>query len=200
MAIIVDKVQKRKDIALSCKELVFQNGIHNLTIAQIAKTAGVGKGTIYDYFKNKEDIVFEIINIMIRERNIILKSKLETISSTKEKIKLFGYFFYSEEDRELRQLYKEFISISLSTPDERMIDFQTQCFEGYYSWFEKIIDDAIANDEIVPLARKLIRGLFVFGEGIFIASETTTIIKDMQQEIENYTDVIFELIEVKNNV
>ncbi len=23
------------------------------------------------------------------------------------------------------------------------LDFQTQCFEGYYSWFEKIIDDAI---------------------------------------------------------
>ena len=44
--------QKRKDIALACKELFFQNGISNLTISKIATTAGVGKGTIYDYFKN----------------------------------------------------------------------------------------------------------------------------------------------------
>ncbi len=200
MAIIVDKIQKRKDIALSCKELVFQNGIHNLTISQLAKTAGVGKGTMYDYFKNKEDIVFEIINILIYERNIILKSQIEKVSSTKEKIKLFSHFFYTKEDMELRQLYKEFISIALTIQDKKMIDFQTQCFEGYYSWFEKIIDDAIANGEIIPLAKKLTRGLFVFGEGIFIASATTTVITDIKKEMDEYADAIFELIEVKDNV
>ena len=69
MAIIVDKIQKRKDIALSCKELFFQNGINDLTVSQVAKTAGVGKGTIYDYFKNKEEIVFEIVNILMQEHN-----------------------------------------------------------------------------------------------------------------------------------
>ena len=69
MAIIVDKIQKRKDIALACKELFFQNGINDLTISQVAKTAGVGKGTIYDYFKNKEDIVFEIVNILMVEHS-----------------------------------------------------------------------------------------------------------------------------------
>ncbi len=52
MAIIVDKIQKRKDIALACKELFFLHDIKDLTISQIAKTAGVGKGTIYDYFQN----------------------------------------------------------------------------------------------------------------------------------------------------
>ncbi len=46
MAIIVDKLQKRKDIALACKEIFFQHGIKDLTISHIAKTAGVGKGTI----------------------------------------------------------------------------------------------------------------------------------------------------------
>ena len=56
MAIIVDKEKKRSDIACSCMEILLQYGIKNLTISQIAKTAGVGKGTIYEYFENKEDI------------------------------------------------------------------------------------------------------------------------------------------------
>ena len=46
MAIIVDKVQKRSDIAFSCKKLILDKGIKNITISEIAKTAGVGKGTI----------------------------------------------------------------------------------------------------------------------------------------------------------
>ncbi len=46
MAIIVDKIQKKQDIALSCKALFLEKGLKNLTIAEVAKTAGVGKGDL----------------------------------------------------------------------------------------------------------------------------------------------------------
>lgn len=197
MAIIVDKVQKRKDIALACKEIFFQHGIKDLTISQIAKTAGIGKGTLYDYFKNKEDIVFEIVNILVQERNIIVEKRMSELIITKDKIKLFSSFFYSDEDIELRQLYKEFISISLSSPDEKMIEFQTKCFELHYVWFEKIIQDAIDSGEIIEQSKHLTRGMFVTADGMFIASSSTNAIEDVQREINSYIDAIFELIEVK---
>jgi len=197
MAIIVDKIQKRKDIALSCKELFFKNGIGNLTISEIAKTAGVGKGTIYDYFKNKEDIVFEIVNIMIQERNIIKEKKLSQTVNTKDKIKLFSGFFYNDEDAELRQLYKEFISISLATQDKDMIAFQTECSNNYFSWFGKIIQDGIDRGELIEGSDKFARGLFVMAEGMFITSEVTSNISNLKEEIHNNIDALFELIEVK---
>ncbi|MEA3331439.1 MAG: TetR/AcrR family transcriptional regulator [Campylobacterota bacterium] len=197
MAIIVDKVQKRKDIALACREIFFQHGIKDLTISQIAKTAGIGKGTLYDYFKNKEDIVFEIVNILVQERNTIVEKQMSELTITKDKIKLFSSFFYSDKDIELRQLYKEFISISLSSPDEKMIEFQTKCFELHYVWFEKIIQDAIDSGEIIEQSKCLTRGMFVTADGMFIASSSTNAIEDVQQEINNYIDAIFELIEVK---
>ncbi len=197
MAIIVDKVQKRKDIALACKELFFQNGISNLTISKIATTAGVGKGTIYDYFKNKEDIVFEIVNVLIQERNSIKEQKLLQILNTKDKIKLFSEFFYNEEDTELRQLYKEFISISLVKQDKDMIDFQTQCSNGYFAWFSEIIQNGIEKGELIPQANKFARGLFVMAEGMFITSEVTKSISDLKKEIHDNIDALFDLIEIK---
>ena len=197
MAIIVDKIQKRRDIALACKEIFFQNGIKDLTISHIAKTAGVGKGTIYEYFKNKEDIVFEIVNILIQERNIIVEKQMSEITLTKDKIKLFASFFYADEDIELRQLYKEFISIALSSPDENMIEFQTKCFIEHYVWFEKIIHDGIENGEIIPQALPLTKGMFVTAEGLFISSSATNAIDNLQKEIDNYIDAIFNIIEVK---
>lgn len=197
MAIIVDKVQKRKDIALSCKEIFLKNGIKDLTISQIAKTAGIGKGTIYDYFKNKEDIIFEIVNILIQERNKIMKMQLFEADSTKNKIKVFSSFFYSDEDEELRKLYKEFMSISLMSTEENMIEFQTENFLNHYRWFEKIIQDGIDNNEIVKSSKKLTKGIFVTAKGMFVSSVTTNAIVDIKKELEEYIDSIYELIEVK---
>lgn len=54
MAIIVDKDKKRRDIAIACTELLLEKGLKNLTVAEIAKTAGIGKGTVYEYFSKKK--------------------------------------------------------------------------------------------------------------------------------------------------
>lgn len=197
MAIIVDKVQKKKDIALACKDLVVHNGISSLTIAQLAKEAGVGKGTIYEYFKNKEDIIFEIINILLQEHNQIKQIQIKEATSSKEKIRTFFYFFYNKKDSELRKIYKEFISISLMNPNEEMVLFQTQCAQTYFKWFEEIIQEGIHKGELIEEAKKLSRGLFVIGEGLFISSEVTNTIKSIKEELDIFLDTLFELIEVK---
>lgn len=90
MTIPVNKEEKRSNIACSCTDLLLEYGIKNLTISQIAKTAGVGKGTIYEYFKNKEDIVFEIITTLIVAHEQKLQEITEENISTKNK--LFHFF------------------------------------------------------------------------------------------------------------
>ncbi len=197
MPIIVDKVQKKKDIALSCKKLFVENSINDLTISQVALTAGVGKGTIYEYFKNKEDIVFEIVNILLQEHNDKKLQKIQALDSTKEKIKIFFYVFYDSENEQLRKLYKEFISISLVNYNKEMIQFQTKCASTYFQWFEDIIQEGIDNGEFLPISKNLARGMFVIGEGLFISSEVTTTIDDLKGELDKFFDTLFELIEVK---
>ena len=197
MAIIVDKAQKRKDIALACKELLLQQGISDVTVSQIAKTAGVGKGTVYDYFENKEDIVFEIVTVMLQEHNRKKEAELQKYTSTKEKVKYFFAFFYREEAGELRTIYKEFISISLVHANQKIIDFQTACFENYYRWFAQILQEGIDKGEIIPEAIHFTKGLFTTAEGMFIASTVTRAISDLQQELDLYIDTLFSLIEVK---
>ena len=199
MAIIVDKVQKRKDIALACKDLFVQNGIKDLTISQIAQTAGIGKGSLYDYFKNKDDVVFEIVDILLYEHNLVKEEKILAANTTKEKVKIFFNIFYDDKDVELRQLYKEFISISLVTPEEAMIEHHTEYSENYYTWLVDILNDGVEKQEIIPDTLKLAKGLFVLGDGIFIASSVTNSVDDVQKEIDDYIDALFELLEVKSD-
>jgi AcrR family transcriptional regulator len=197
MAIIVDKVQKRQDIALSCVELFTQSGIDELTIAQVAKTAGVGKGTIYEYFENKEDIVFEIANILMQRHNERKREKLLHATSTREKLKIFFDFYYTQEDIEHREIYKESISITLRNPNHAMLEFQTRCYERYFAWVEEIVQEGIDAQELLPHAMNLVKGLFAFAKGIYIVKSTTTSIRDIQSEINDYIDALFELLEVK---
>lgn len=197
MAIIVDKVQKKKDIALACKDLFVNNSLKDLTIAKIAANAGISKGSIYDYFQNKEEIVFELLRHMMLEHDAAKERKLKSVTTAKERVKIFAEFFYSDETKELREIYKDFISINLTAPNEHITSFQTECVNRYFNWMCNIIQDGIDNQEIIPKSIDIAKGLFALGEGMFISSSITNTIDDLQKELNQNIETIFSLIEVK---
>jgi len=195
LAIIVDKEQKKKDIALGTKALILNDGINNITISQIAKAANIGKGTVYEYFKNKDEIVFELVEILMQEHNKRKEAQLALHITTREKVKSFFSFFYSDEDKELREIYKQFTSIALSSTNEDMISFQTECYILYEKWMGSIIREGILNNELKSEAQKLIMGIFAFAQGAFVMSMTTSVLEDLQQKINNQIDILFDLME-----
>ncbi len=55
------QIDKRKVILKVSKALFSRFGLVKTTVDEIAKLARIGKGTIYHYFKSKEDIFAEVI-------------------------------------------------------------------------------------------------------------------------------------------
>ena len=56
MAALPKDEEKRKRIIAAAIEVFAHDGVSNGKIAKIAEKAGIGKGTIYEYFGSKEDI------------------------------------------------------------------------------------------------------------------------------------------------
>ncbi len=56
-----NKQKKRTSLLVKSYELFTKNGISGTSIADIAKNAGVGKGTFYSYFKDKDDLIDRLI-------------------------------------------------------------------------------------------------------------------------------------------
>lgn len=52
---------KRQRILRAAETFFAEKGYENATIQEIATAAGVGDGTVYDYFKNKEDVLFNTL-------------------------------------------------------------------------------------------------------------------------------------------
>ena len=51
---------KYKQIVDAAVIVIAENGYHQAQVSKIAKEAGVADGTIYLYFKNKEDILISV--------------------------------------------------------------------------------------------------------------------------------------------
>ncbi len=193
MAIIVDKEKKRRDIAIACSDLLLKHGIRNLSVSQIAQTAGVGKGTIYEYFENKEEIVFEIISIFMSEHQSRLRELAEDSDlNTREKLRIFcGKLYQSEEGRKYLDLYHEFLGISLIHKDPQMLEFNMKVRGEFISILQQIIDQGISNGELDKKLSSSAGLLTIFVNGLMVNSRLRDF--DVEKEIEQLLDLLFAI-------
>lgn len=140
MARIIDKDEKRCDIALSSIKLFCDKGIQQTSIDEIAKSAGVAKGTIYLYFKNKEEIIFTIWDLIVQQHDILFNQRINPNMSAKEKILEYYDFTQCLGDYDQEQiliLFQQFISSLL-------ID-KTNIYSEYFDNFFKLDYDFIST-------------------------------------------------------
>ena len=60
---IVDKEEKKRGIIMAAMQVFSEKGVVKTKMADIAKAANIGKGTIYEYFKNKDDIFINLFEM-----------------------------------------------------------------------------------------------------------------------------------------
>lgn len=64
---MAEKQSKHDLILQSARQVFMEKGYHAATSEEIAKVAGIGKGTIYQYFASKKDIYDEVRTISMQE-------------------------------------------------------------------------------------------------------------------------------------
>jgi AcrR family transcriptional regulator len=70
--------KRRKQIFEAAVKVIADKGFHNATIKEIAHEAGLGKGTIYQYIRKKEDLI-----LLIAEEGVsLLSEKIEDVSAS----------------------------------------------------------------------------------------------------------------------
>lgn len=67
MPIIVDKDRKRRDILQAAMRVFARDGYHRAKMEAVAEEAGIGKGTVYEYFKSKTDLFLVLYDHMLAE-------------------------------------------------------------------------------------------------------------------------------------
>lgn len=76
---VKEKMARKQDILSAAEKLFIQNGYQKTTLEDIADSCELSKGTIYLYFKNKEQLFLSILERALVDFNTYL---LEHIEST----------------------------------------------------------------------------------------------------------------------
>jgi AcrR family transcriptional regulator len=74
------KAEARKTLILNCaKSLFSENGYHATQISDIISKARIARGTIYQYFKNKDDIFLSLLENYFKEWQMMINSRTDQI-------------------------------------------------------------------------------------------------------------------------
>lgn len=150
MARIINKEEKRNAIALSCINLFCQKGIQKTSIEEIAKNACVAKGTIYLYFKNKDEIIFAIWDILTQQHEESVNARIKPQMSSKEKILNYFNFIDFEKiyDKEkLLVFYQNFVSSMLIDETKLYTSYFESFFQRDYEYVFKYLQEGVLNGE-----------------------------------------------------
>jgi len=91
--IMSKKIIRRESIIQAAIEVFSKKDFKTASISEIAQKAGIADGTIYQYFRNKEDLFFSIPIEKTNEFRSQLELHLEGISGALNKIRKFVWYY-----------------------------------------------------------------------------------------------------------
>ncbi len=86
-----DRADKRNRILKAAVKVFSQRGFYNARVAEIARNAGVADGTIYLYFKNKDEILISIFEEEMERFIARARREVEAEEDAAAKLRRFAY-------------------------------------------------------------------------------------------------------------
>ncbi|MGQ9618393.1 MAG: TetR/AcrR family transcriptional regulator [Candidatus Aminicenantia bacterium] len=161
--------KKRVDEILRAAEIVFSNnGFHNSTMDSIALVAKLGKGTIYYYFKSKEEIFFTLIKreseIVNREMKSMVSGK-ESLFKIVQKIMSFYLQYFSEKPVFLK-IFFPCIAGLINIENKELFSLYTRSYRKHTQFIKSLISRKLKEERIPISLKKLLDLLNIIQIGI----------------------------------
>ncbi len=149
MAKIIDRKEKRVRILMAALKVFAEKGISSATIREIAEEANIGKGTIYEYFKSKDDIIFSAFSFFIEESKISISRIKSLTDSPEEKLKKALLFFreiVKEEGMQTFEIMFDFWAMGIKEKKYRS-DFY-KYLKDFYSGYRNVFANIIREGQV----------------------------------------------------
>ncbi len=142
----------RQEILSVAEKLFAAKGFFPTTMSQIAQKAEFGTGTLYKYFKSKEDLYFTLIDEKTDEINRLVKAELSKKIPAKERMErvLRLQFEFIEENRDFFRIYISERNRFEWTVKEDLGRGIHDKMVTYIKILEKVMKEGIKEGEFVP--------------------------------------------------
>lgn len=155
---------KRQQIIAAALQVFSEKGYHKAKIEEIAQAAQVGKGTVYEYFRSKEQLFQEMLREGMASFDASLDNALKQEHSVKDKLKVMVRLCIR-----LGQNYRPLARMALlegAVIEESLREWMLNLYRSRVSVIERVVREGIDSGEIRPINPKLFAGLFYTALGV----------------------------------
>jgi len=192
---IVDKELKKKGILEASIKVFARQGIARTKMIDIAHEAGIGKGTIYEYFRSKEEIIREAFGNFMSRMEAAGTDQLEKISDPVDKLShiIDGWMNILSESYEESKVLIDFWAQSLRFENAIGVFDIKEILNNYRSFIADIIEQGISEGTIYPVEARLMASVIIgaldglalhwlIGRDFFDLKKTVELFKEMTIE------------------
>ncbi|WP_123041993.1 TetR/AcrR family transcriptional regulator [Cohnella candidum] len=155
------KKEKYAQILDAAQKVIAENGYHGSQVSRIAKEAGVADGTIYLYFKNKEDILISLFQDRLGDLVDMINASIRETRTADEAIRKICEIHFTQLEQNVDMAYVTQIELRQSSLDLRKAI--GLAVKPYIELIEHILEKGISEQTFRPdLDVKLTR-LLLFG-------------------------------------
>ncbi len=157
-----ERVQDKRERILSAALKVFADrGFYNAKVSEVAREAGVADGTIYLYFRNKDDLLISLFEDRMDYLITRLVEELERVGgSAVDRIRrmVFMHLSIAHESPDLA----EFITVELRQSGKFIKDYENPKFLSYLKVLRDLVEEGQAEGTLLPNidARATVRAVF----------------------------------------
>lgn len=168
-----EKETRIAEIENAAKEVFFSKGYEAATIQEIAESAGIAKGTVYLYYKSKEDLYSALLATTTQNLRLSLTALLEEVDNKKYRTGEEFMIAFADRfvdlhygDPGLHVIYQKFLTIiNFKTISGDTFDLVTKEAKENFQLLRKLLSRAIElgliQDVDVVKTVDTIWGLFV---------------------------------------
>ena len=138
-----EQIRRRHEIFGASVKLFLRNGFQETSMREIAETAGIGKSTLYDYFKTKDEILVwgvedQIMDLTVEVQEIV-KQPAPAIKRLRQAMKTHLEFLVSSKEFYLKLSFEV---QRLNLESQKRIQVRRH---AYQDLIRQLIDEGIAE-------------------------------------------------------
>jgi TetR/AcrR family fatty acid metabolism transcriptional regulator len=180
------KVTRREHIIQAAIEVFSKKDFQSASISEIAQRAGIADGTIYQYFKNKEDLFFSIPIEKTNEFRSQVELHLEGITGVFNKLRKFVWYFlyFFKTNPEYGRLLMLEMRVNKSFVKTDTYDFLKQSVRSVWDIIEEgRKEGVIRTDMDIYILRHLVLGILEHMVSRWLLKDTKYDILEHHQQV-----------------
>jgi TetR/AcrR family transcriptional regulator, repressor of fatR-cypB operon len=200
-----EKLARQQEILKAARELFVTRGFRETTLDEIAHHAEFGKGTIYNYFANKEEIFFGIVDQSSQELMEISREAAATPGDARKKLQSYAsriIRYVMENGEMIHVVYHELHKSNDASSCLRLKEIMGNALRGrdilaapLKAEIDKGALRAVAPDQLVQLFDGMLRA-YCFERFAFASPRLGD---DVEDEAETITSIFFDGIVKRKN-